>query len=285
MIRTSHYLTLLLCLSIEILNSPSTSGQTEAGSQVQKGNTRKVTSVVEIEARLNQPCAFDFNEVPMEKFIPELEKVLGCNVQVDTSLGENPFGSTELVTCQVSNVRLRTALKLVIEEHNATYVISDGLVKIVSAADAEDPQFFRRKIFDCRELLELIAQNETRFPHETIMSFAPGGFGNGNRKTGGVFNQLPGTNPTPNRQERELAQDADGSDSATDEQLLVFARRQASGILQDLVKQTVYPASWSDSNGDFESKMVAGLLIVSASEDCLFEIQSLLTDMTQTLSQ
>ncbi len=235
----------------------------------------KILNAEAIDAKLNTPISLEFDQTPFQEVMTDLAEVIGTNIILDQSASDDSLTPNQQITFRLKNVRLRTALKLLLQEHNATYQLTDGAVKIISLDVANDLSRFRRRIFDCRQLIGKIVENTSEFAAGMNGLDLESGFGSINPGTssGGVFNQLAGSNRIPQR--------ASAQDSTADHERLT--KKQAASILLDTIRNSIHPDDWNDTNGDFSADMFGGLIIISASEDCLFDVQKFLSDLNETL--
>lgn len=224
-----------------------------------------------IDAKLDIPISLQYDQVAFQDVMTELGELTGANVLLDQSAMDDSLGHQQEITIKLDNVSLRTALRIMLLEHNATYVLSEGAIRIISLDVAKDPPHFRRKIFNCQGILDKIVENESKYPSNTGYGYGGGGFGGG----GGVFNQPPGATPTQEEESPEV--------SKTDWERI--ARHQAGMMLSNTIRSTVDPDDWDDTNGDYTAQIFGRLLIVSASEDGLFRVQEFLDNLNKALDE
>ena len=229
---------------------------------------------------LDKKMSFDFEEAPFSEVQQWLSENLDINVLLDDSARDDNLSEDDLVTLQISDAPLRTALRVLLDRHHASFQIDHGVLKIISQDDATDPAYFRRQVTDCRKLLSLIAESEKKFP-----SAKPFNNGGGGNSQGGIFNlQEAETDPSKLEAESEAKSGSDEVDP-TKSPLIVVSQINASELLLDTIKSTITPDEWYDTNGDASALMLGGLLVVAGTETQHFEIKTLLQDMESMLKQ
>jgi len=257
------------------------------------------------EKAMNVVLSFDLAEQSFSDVLEQLEKKTGLNFVLTSSAMDDSLSGKQPITFQINAMPLHKALALMLESHNAAYVINGGVVKIISLDDAMDPKWHRIKMFDCRKLLDSLPETS---PVASTNAVSGGGAkvrgatedtgGGGNRAGGGMFAIQPMAPQLPALQSRSsvLRQDLVKNDSKLLEQKLgqlvamVQAQAQAQAersqvkpssehTLLDLVTTMVSPDSWEQAMGTGKIRLVNGVLIVSQTESTLLEISSFLTDL------
>ena len=167
-----------------------------------KNETEKsqIKTTSDIEKLMETAVSWDYEEVPFVEVVDSIREEFGVNVILDRSAEDDSLNLDSVVSVKLKNARLATALQTLLDGNNATYVIYDGMLRIISQDVASDRTFFRRKIFDCRQLLQKIRNTDSRIGKPVVVRILPvqnyggsggsGGFGGGGGG-GGVFNVLP----------------------------------------------------------------------------------------------
>ncbi len=257
------------------------------------------------EKAMNVVLSFDLAEQSFSDVLEQLEKKTGLNFVLTSSAMDDSLSGKQPITFQINAMPLNKALALMLESHNAAYVINGGVVKIISLDDAMDPKWHRIKMFDCRKLLDSLPETS---PVASTNAVSGGGAkvrggtedtgGGGNRAGGGMFAIQPMAPQLPALQSPSLVlrQDPARNDSKLLEQklgqlvALVQAQAQAGAeksqvkpssehTLLDLVTTMVSPDSWEQAMGAGKIRLVNGILIISQTESTLLEISSFLTDL------
>jgi len=255
------------------------------------------------EKAMNVVLSFDLAEQSFSDVLEQLEKKTGLNFVLTSSAMDDSLSGKQPITFQINAMPLNKALALMLESHNAAYVINGGVVKIISLDDAMDPKWHRIKMFDCRKLLDSLPETS---PVASTNAVSGGGAkvrggtedtgGGGNRAGGGMFAIQPMAPQLPALQSPSLVlrQDPARNDSKLLEQklgqLVALVQAQAGAeksqvkpssehTLLDLVTTMVSPDSWEQAMGAGKIRLVNGILIISQTESTLLEISSFLTDL------
>ncbi len=297
--------------------APDSSSNHDPGQEVMTSN--------DLDEKLRMPANFDFDEVPFGEVMGELQNNYRINMVLDQSAKDDSLTKDEPVSCRLRQVRLATFLRFLLQTKNATYVVDEGILRIISLDVASDAEFHRRKIFDCRPLLDRIRVIEKdrigtpvsaqRLPEDQ--------WGGGRGRGGGVFS-YPSTLQTGGGQlggmgrlkeaddeletetlttglvSQMVAQQPDHSGAVKTDapsanpfekaagqggQLLLIKRVTAEGMLINLIRKSVQPDSWESTNGDGTLMVIGGCLVATQSEQALDEIEELIADLENRLSQ
>lgn len=227
-----------------------------------------------VAEKLNSRVNVFFDEISLADLLANLKKATGHDVFIDQTAFDSDFDEQTVISCEFTDVRLRTALQLILNEHGATYFIDGGMIKIISQEASEDPQYFRKRIIDCRELLTLIARNEVNYPN---LSYTP------NNSSGGVFSQPASNLPQLGQSARPNPNQVQGSGEPSAGADLARTSSQAPYLLVDTIKLTVTPDGWDDTNGDFSLNSIGGMMVISANEVCITQTEELLAELLKSL--
>ncbi len=242
----------------------------------------------DIDRKMQEPVELDYMESPFVEVMDEIRDEFGFNVRLDQTARDDSLDEETLITFNIQNARLSTALRLMLEERNATYMIQDGILRIISLDNSEDLHFFRRKMFDCRQLLENIDKHDGTVG-QPMEGFGGGGGKAGGGQAGGVFNVVSEARQEETNPESGPSQPATQTESAQTD--LVSALMFGSvgpvvtpqQILDRLVRTSVSPDSWDDVDGEATLVIVGGIMIVTSSQRTLDEIEILLEELNRRL--
>ena len=112
----------------------------------------------QIREALKSECSFEFDETPFAEIMATIRESHKFNLLLHISAMDDSLNQDTPITFRAKKLPLSSALKLMLEQYNATFVIRDGVMQIISLDVASDPEFFSREIIDCRGLIGLIAQ-------------------------------------------------------------------------------------------------------------------------------
>ena len=250
---------------------------------IELGDADAVKSVDEIVELLNQPISMNFQKASFAEISQSLGEQIDVNILLDMSAKDDMLTDDETISFSIKNARLATAMSLMLKDWNACLLIEDGVIRVISKDLAGDPDFFRRKVFDCRELLVAVAENAEKFPDHPLNRLHPGGFGGGGglgddgrggSSGGGVFNHPDSP---------QGAQGFGGLGGGGRQ--LIEGKTYPSDLLVQCIKNTVTPDEWDDTNGDATISPIGGVLVVSGSERQLEKIEKLLEQLNSKLTK
>ena len=116
---------------------------------------------IKAEQALKQRVSLKYGETPFSEVKKKLESLTGLNFLLNQSATDDSLTLDEKISFELADVPLNKALRLLLETNNATYVIDDGIVIIISLDDAEDAKWLRLKMYDCSDLTKvLLAKNQ-----------------------------------------------------------------------------------------------------------------------------
>ncbi len=115
---------------------------------------------IALENSLQKVSSMEYDDVPFYDVMESLAEELHANVILDQTARDNSLTESTSISFSVRDVPLKTALRLMLHEVHATYFIDDGVLRIISLDVAEDPRFMRRKIFDCRSIINRMVPSE-----------------------------------------------------------------------------------------------------------------------------
>jgi hypothetical protein len=130
--------------------------------------------------QLNENADFEFDETPFLEVMEELRDKHQINVILDASARDDALTEDTPITFNVQGIRLKNALRLMLKEHNATYIVRDEVMLIISLDSASDPEFFVTNVYNVGDLVA------PRFPiGGGGVGGGGGGFGGGGQGGGG----------------------------------------------------------------------------------------------------
>lgn len=131
---------------------------------------------------LEEPATLDYEDTPWRDIEEELESKYKINIVLDQSAIDDALSQDEPVTVNLRGIRLKSALRLMLKKKNATFIVRDEVLQIISLDDAEDAEYFVTNVYNVGDLVA---------PRFAPMSFG-GGFGGGGGGFGGGGGGLGG---------------------------------------------------------------------------------------------
>jgi len=106
----------------------------------------------EIEAALNEPTSFDFMEKPLWEVVEFFEQKLHIQIYLDLSALEvEGVGRETAITRRVHDITLKTALDMLLQDLEATYLVRDEVLVITTRFEAEG--IFLTRVYPVASLL------------------------------------------------------------------------------------------------------------------------------------
>ncbi len=250
---------------------------------------------IEIRKLLTTEASLDFEDTEFADVMDYLMDKHGFNVVLDHSARDDSLQVDTPISFKITDIPLNKSLKLMLRDHNATYVVNSGVVRIISMDVASDPEYFSRQIFDVSNLLQQIAQLEKH------RIGTPRGVSS-NVRGGGIFcvpNQDLRPESKPVDQAAKQIQNLAAGELSTEETAVPMPAQNTAGLsaqaasetpehelrtaenmLIDLIKTTIAPDSWTNTNGDGTLEILGGLMVVGQTEEISEAIGELLQDLS-----
>ena len=127
---------------------------------------------------LNEPFDAEYDETPFIEVMDELRDNYKINVVLDQSAKDDSLTEDDPITFKVTGIRLKNALRLMLKEKNATFIVRDETLQIISLDVASDPEYFVTNVYNVGDLVA---------PRSNFggQSFGGGGSGMGGGGMGG----------------------------------------------------------------------------------------------------
>ncbi len=105
----------------------------------QSWGKEKPTAEEKIEKALDQPTSFEFDNDSLEGVVSYLSQLHGIPIMLDRrALSDEGLGPETPVTYGVKNIKLRSALNLMLRDLDLTYAVHDEVLEITTAAAAQE---------------------------------------------------------------------------------------------------------------------------------------------------
>ena len=112
----------------------------------------KLTAEERIEKVLAQPTSFDFEETPLQDVASFLSEMHGIPIMLDKkALSDEGLDPQTGVSFSVKQVKLRSALNLMLHRHDLTYAVHDEVLEITTTAAAQER--LETKVYEVTELV------------------------------------------------------------------------------------------------------------------------------------
>ncbi len=234
----------------------------------------------EIERTLRMPIDLMFDETPFSEVMKHISSNFGINVVLTPSAIDDSLSKDEPITFSGKSIPLGSALRVLLRNKNATYLVRDSVLMVISLDVASSPEFFKRKIIDCREVLEMIRELESerigtigsvlKFDSSTRSMIADGT----------AYKLLE----TVNGQTTEQAVQGNGN-SKIHNTIFMGRITTAESLLKGAIMSSVATNSWDQTNGDGTLTFIGGCLIVNQTQRIGENVQMFLEELTSTMKQ
>nr|ABX10569.1 hypothetical secreted protein [uncultured planctomycete 5H12] len=102
---------------------------------------------------LNEPFDAEYDETPFIEVMDELRDNYKINVVLDQSAKDDSLTEDDPITFKVTGIRLKNALRLMLKEKNATFIVRDETLQIISLDVASDPEYFVTNVYNVGDLI------------------------------------------------------------------------------------------------------------------------------------
>ncbi|MCH2183835.1 MAG: VWA domain-containing protein, partial [Mariniblastus sp.] len=126
---------------------------------------------------LNMPFDAEYDETPFIEVMDELRDNYQINVILDQSAKDDSLTEDDPITFKVTGIRLKNALRLMLKEKNATFIVRDETLQIISLDVASDPEYFVTNVYNVGDLVA---------PRTNFGGMMGGGMGGGGMGGGGM---------------------------------------------------------------------------------------------------
>lgn len=210
--------------------------------------------------QLDKTVDLIYDAEPFGDLRARLSQDLGINIVVDANLDGVLDDETE-VSANLTGVNLAGGLRTLLKAVDATFVIKDGVLLIISIDDEMEPDYLTRHLIDVRELLRLIRVVEADRIGKPIASVK--------KPVLDVAQADDDVDPEAEMQPLSIPLDAsEGRELLT-----------AEKILTDMITRFIASEAWRENGfGNCDLMCVGDILILYSSELVSFEVRDFLQD-------
>lgn len=118
-------------------------------------NARLTGSAIDeaIISALDQPTNLEYEETPFADVKAELEERFRINIVLDQTAEDDQLNNDELITVRIRGVRLKNALRLMLRKYNATYIVRDEVLRVISLDNINDPENLVTDVYNVGDLV------------------------------------------------------------------------------------------------------------------------------------
>ena len=245
----------------------------------------------QIESKLKtQSISINFKSTPLDEVVGYLQTYTDINFDIDTRAlrAENIDPKAEMITSQLKDIRLVSALGVILDKANLRWVIDKDVVRITTQKGAAG-KLVRRTV----PVADLVipVQNASQAPTKDLqemlkhtLSFGrPGGMGSSTAPVTPITGLPTGSGSqigTPSTSPNRLLNQPSGSGSGT-----VVTKSNASGTIEEtlirLITSSVHPETWESMGGPgrIEYYPLGMALVINQSPEVIEEVTRLLESL------
>jgi hypothetical protein len=120
-----------------------------AGNPIDESILRVLDDIVTSDSALGRPI----DQEPFSDVIARIRKEYGFNVILDQTAIDDSLDEDTEITFDATGIRLKNWLRLMLKAHNATFVVKDEVMRIISIDSAKNEEFFVRNIYSVGDLV------------------------------------------------------------------------------------------------------------------------------------
>ncbi len=120
-----------------------------AGNPIDESILRVLDDIVTTDSALGKPI----EQEPFSEVMLRIKKEYGFNVILDQSAIDDALDPDTEITFDATGIRLKNWLRLMLKPHNATFVVKDEVMRIISLDSAKNEEFFVRNIYSVGDLV------------------------------------------------------------------------------------------------------------------------------------
>ncbi len=150
-----------LLITVAIGTGALLNGQTYAQNDAESAQANALKPIIgdagnerenKIIAALNSPAELDHFETRMEDIVHEMMSEYRIPIVMDESAADNNLDAESLITITLQGVKLRSALRIMLQPFLCTYMVKNEVLYIVSEEVAAASPVIRH--YDCRDLIQ-----------------------------------------------------------------------------------------------------------------------------------
>ncbi|MEQ1903337.1 MAG: hypothetical protein ABL888_04060 [Pirellulaceae bacterium] len=252
---------LFVCLAVALVSSNAIKsfGQTP-NAIAPPAIPGHVQKVLEIEKLLAQPIdpKMNFDGVPFSDLCASME----FNVILDQSAIDDSLQMDMQISSPAINkpMSLDEFLSIVLRAHNATFIVEEYGLRVISADSAMEPHFFTTRFINCRSLLEKMDKNP-----KAAWNFR---FSDAEKMANKIAKDAPQKTNNPSLSTGE-------SSTAKNDAKPISQTEQ----LARLVTANITPDYWSTQQGEAELQIFDGILVVSNTREATKQVEKFIREL------
>lgn len=101
----------------------------------------------------------DYDQIEFSTIEKEIEQRYHINIMLDQSASDDLLESDSRISFELKDVSLQHGLRLMLAQHNATFFVDNGVVRIISLDDSLERKYLATRVYYVKPLLEKIVKS------------------------------------------------------------------------------------------------------------------------------
>jgi hypothetical protein len=230
-----------------------------------------------------------YDDTPWSDVAAELEERFQFNVVLHHTARDDSLTEDEPLTVDLRGIPLKAALRIALVEKNATFLVRNNVLLIISLDDAEDTRYFESSFINVRSLLAKIKtlerdrigkpKHSRRMVHGALVPVV--GAGNGGGKGGGLFRVGEQAADDSSQQTKSVSEKSDQPELMSPDDLI-----SAESLLLELVQSTVDNESWYETGQGLGTiDIVGGVVVMNTTAETTDEVREFLNELEVNMTE
>lgn len=237
-----------------------------------------VTAEVAIREKLVKLDSFAYEDMPLQEIVNDLKMKWDIPIVIDVkALSEASVTADQPISIQLPKVTRKSGLKLILEPIELTYVVRDEVLVVTTQEEAKRALF--TCFYDVRDLITAVEEDELR-ARKLFGETAPAAAA----ETKPAAKEAPKTDPAGGADVKPQHLDLAASQSAiTKFDPMGPYKFRASDVILTLFQETIEPDSWEEAGGPGRMSMLAGVMVVSNTNEVHEHVEVMLAELRKIL--
>lgn len=235
-----------------------------------------IKAEVAIREKLVERDAFAYEDMPLKEIVNDLKMKWDIPIVIDMkALSEASVTADQPISIQLPKVTRKSGLKLILEPIELTYVVRDEVLVVTTQEEAKRTLF--TCFYDLRDLITAVEEDELR-ARKLFGEAAPAAETKPTAKESPKTDQAGGADVKPQHLDLAASQSA-----MTKFDPMGLYKFRASDVILTLFQETIEPDSWEEAGGPGRISMLAGVMVVSNTNDVHEHVEVMLAELRKIL--
>ncbi|WP_425617651.1 hypothetical protein NA78x_001332 [Anatilimnocola sp. NA78] len=124
-----------------------------------------------VSAALDKQVSYEFEDTPLKEVMQRIAIDLKINIVLTKKIEDAGVQPDQPVTKQVTDVSLRSFLRLLLEDLNLTFMVRDEVLKITTLEDAQSPEKLAVRIYPVKDLIDagVVVDGKPKFHFDPLI--------------------------------------------------------------------------------------------------------------------